>query len=987
MQTRKALRVFNKSADENKVSTDLSDSAKRFLKQYENTEKYIAHRKSQYDITLPFVETLKSKIAKITTESVDETMPVVGKFDIYSAIRKVADRSPSDRGLKRLSTQLEKSWRDDMSGSVSYGQLRSLVAFFKDQFPKSKAVDALQSECARLGYHKLPVAKLTRIASKIKNQADYDISMEVNGLAGDRPDQIKSREFIRALVERSANLAEENVADRRTAQERALDAMGSLEKRADLVQAMDKMRNAKELAGMLVTLLNDASADMFEDGLESDGQTLDSLANELESWVAQLNTIEAGAGGDPSLDSMPSSEVEQPVERRGPDVPLWDRKTLKGPSPSEKKLQQEEADLADSAGTSKKWWDPRTWSFDRMSRLLDGLDRAGSVLGNSQYVNALEKFAQLLPPPEDFVDEPGLDTPPVDDVMMDMSAPVDDAMMLPSDDMSSGEVSEGDLAQAVDMMRDVEEIVQEEAPPSVQNYMDHEMSEGHHTGLPGSSAWGAEEILFEDHSSAPPSDQWLAEEEAEIMGAPVSDVPAEMPLMAAKAAPGKLKLPGKPKAQPEVSGSHKKFGPKDAPKALRASSADIEKLLLAGRKVVAGKVKMFINDNDEIELWRGGSGRAASLVDMDIVIEDFRRMAQLEMAPPVSAPLPAPAMAPAAVGDLAGDEAAAQPSPVPLDETIKAALTNYRSQGMNFLEAMKEFNKEHGQRMEEWGPDADAMLISAARELWSGDVLDDIGALPAPAPAMPLAASAKSAAGMKIPKVRKPKDHVKPELPGKDTSQEDLPLPGKINQSVKPKGKMSDKELDKDTQSGHKGPSFGKPNAHPNDPSGKPGVKLPNKKLDKDLSQEDPFKVPSLGASPSVKKAQIKSELPPSAENDESNRTLVSTGDAHFLVVTDLSGTRIELSDDSGNPSGEIIAVVPAGHAQAVNDVMSGVYGSGQVTDDAGQRQDLPPLEVERGPMSTPSKVDVMPQKPQKEHLLDQPDQSFEKKPKKPIDI
>lgn len=977
MQTRKALGVFSKSAQEdNKVSKNLSDSADKFLQQYEDREKYIASRKHQYEMSLPFVEALKSKIAKVTKTAADDSMPVIGTFEIYSAIKKVAERSSGDRGLKRLAVQLEKSWRDNMSGSVTYGQLRSLVAVYKDQFPKSKAVDALQSECARLGYHKLPVAKLTRIASKIKNQNDYDIAIDVNDLAGDRPEQIRSREFIRAMAERSASIVAPTSKDYRLASERALDRMATLDKNADLMSAIDKMTYAKEMAESLISELNGAAQELFEDGLEADGQSLSDLADQLEQWRGQLNVVDSGLAGDNSAESVPSAEAA-PAERRGPDVPLHDRKTFDGPSPSERAQEVMNSEDLDGAGMSKKWWDPRTWSFGKMSNLLDALDAASAIVPNRKYARILEKFAQMLPPPEDFgpMEDEMLGTEdmfPAVDEPADLGAPLD----MPTDGLSDPAVDTGDLAQAVDMMRDVEELVQTETPPDVQNYVDHEMAEGHHSAQPGSSAWGAEEVLFEDHSAPPPSEQWLAEEEVEIMGGapPPGD---QMPIMAAKKSKSLkgMPLPGKIKAQPNQE-SKLKFGPKDAPRVLKAS--EIEDALLKGRKIRAGKLTMFVNDNDEIELWRGTSGRAASLAHIDIVIEDFRRMAQLEIAPPTSAPAPdmlgmipeptpAPPMPPAAEGDME------QPSSVPLDETIAAALTNYKSQGMNFLEAMKAFNKEHGSRMEEWGPTADTSLISVAQQLWSGDMA-----------AMPMLASTKEAAGMKVPKIRKPKDAVKPEALGKDTSQDDsLPLPGKINQSVKPKGKMSPKELGKDTQGLDNLPSPGKINQRPNDPSGKPGVKLPNKDMGKDTQGNEGFKVPGLGSAPSVKRAQIKSDLPPN--EGESGRTMVSTESGHFLVVTDESGTRVMSSDESGM-EGEPLGLVPAGHASAVNDVMSGTFNQDSVAFNEPGTPEVPPLDVER---SVPqAKHMPQPEKSKTEHLMgkDGPE-PFKKNPKQPIDL
>lgn len=947
MQTKKALAVFAKSASNgNEVSRTFASSAAKYIEQYERDNAEIERRKQVANLELPFLLKIREKVAKAANVQLDDSMPVVGKFDIYSSIKRIAERSAKDRGLKRLASQLEKAWRDDMSGSMSYGQLRSLVAVYSDQFPKSKAVEALQSEAARIGYHKLPVAKLTRIASRIKNQSDYDIAVEVNGYSGDHPEQIRAREFIRAIAERNAAIAERKQVDRRTAEERALDAVSELEKEAvglrkpkqplapdvtDFDSAVSAVQSAKALATQLRSLIDQAAMEMHANGLDNDGQVLINLSNELDQWISQLSLAGSGMVGNtghvPSDVSQEEDAFGSLSQPGGIDVPLSKRKTYKGLSPSERKEMSE-------AGVGYKWWDPRTWSHQRMAALIDALDRASAIVQDRRYARTLEKFAQLLPPPEELESGPtadeglgmgGLGTDTAEPLPKD-NAPVP----LPTPEIEGLDLEPAsqdlpaDLENAVVELQEAEAEAVDMARELAPDYVAMEEAEG--LGSPGSVEWAVNEVVEEGHTEPPFHQEWLDQEAQEHAG----DMPVEAKRAAMSAPKKGMPMPDKIKSQPDSS-VKRKLGPKDALRVLKAEN--IERSLLSGNKVRVGSLSIFINDQDEIEMWRGTSGKAAPLSAMDIVIEDFRRMAQMEIVPPVMPE--GPPMAELGMSDLVSE---AEASSVPLDELVSAALTNYKAQGMTFPDAMKEFNKEHSKRMKEWQPMHDALLIDIAKELWTGTPTSMI---------LKAAVMARQAAGVKMPKLSKPADKVKPGSLGKDSEgQELLPLPSKINTSVKPGGKMSDTDLGKDTQGLDNVPNPGAISSNPNVQKGKPGVKLPDTNLGKSMEGNVPKVMEPKLRSAGKREAQIKNELPPMA--GELARTHIDDGvSKDYVVVTkspdpyDLNADDVEYetcvyeSDQNGNvksmsPLDRILAGDEAGamlnHRLLEDAAMTGQY-------------------------------------------------------------
>lgn len=622
MQTRKALAKLTKEAASGEhVKSPLAKYSEKFKAEYDNRESVILDKQAAQSVNLPFLNVLKKKVSKMAS-SVDGAMPIVATFDLYTSIRKVSERAAKDSGLKRLASHLERVWHNDPTGVLTYNQVKSFVSKYKDMFPKSAAADAIEAECSRVGMHKLPVAKLVRIASAIENQSDYDYAIEHNGLGSEKPDHVKSRAFIRGLVAMkfdavdSGPSASVNLSKHASASDKLADRLASFDVEAGYNEGLAIIEEAMSLAQRLQGLVDQGAREMHTDGIGSSGEALDSLGLQLDEWVSSLSSA-VGASQQPDV----PDEIAQPLEV---DV------------------EPEEA-----AGLTKKWWDPRTWSYGQTAALINAA-REASLLTDENLSEQISKFANRLAQLAPMIEEDELTNAPMGPPELgapDLEMPLD---MAPPMAPGGQPVSEQDVDQGVEMLRQIDDVatdIVQSAPPEALDYVEHEMGEGHN-GIPGTAEWGAEEILNEGHQAPPPSEEWMNEEISEIRGAGkraqsdmFDDLMEEIDSideveLTAEAdddmTTGKEAKRGKPipmpkeeiKSQPHVT-TYAKV-PEDGAKALKADV--IEDKILAGEVVKVGYMSIFVNDSDEIELWNRTAGRACGLEHMDTAISDFIKM-------------------------------------------------------------------------------------------------------------------------------------------------------------------------------------------------------------------------------------------------------------------------------------------------------------------------------------------------------------------------
>lgn len=200
MQTRRVLEILSKGSEVNDIGDGpLSKLAQKYLDDFANTDREITARREGNGVNIPFADALRKKVAKVS-ESENESIPVIAKFDLYREISASAKRAPKDTGMQRLAMHTKKIWESDPLGMATHGEVYGLIRFYKETNAGSKAASAVEAACSKMGAHKLPVAKLARIAANISSQSDYDSLIVSNRLNGNRIEDIRSRSFIRQLV-------------------------------------------------------------------------------------------------------------------------------------------------------------------------------------------------------------------------------------------------------------------------------------------------------------------------------------------------------------------------------------------------------------------------------------------------------------------------------------------------------------------------------------------------------------------------------------------------------------------------------------------------------------------------------------------------------------------------------------------------------------------------------------------------------------------
>ena len=611
MDTKKALAMLSKGEkvyETHSLGEKLATRSAEYLEQYNERDVRIHGQQQSEEMVMPFLQSLRQKVATLANAP-DEDLAVVTRFDLYTGIRKISERSQRDIGLKRLTAQLERTWHDDPMGSLSFGQVKRIVRSFKDDFPRSQASNAVEAECARIGLHKLPVAKLARIASKITSQADYDVVVRDNKLDGDKIEQVRARTFIRSLVSMNTQSPSDRIASKLAQLDMAQPP--SVESRpaggGDLEFTMKLLEDAGSMAETMQHDLDQASMDAFDGGLEDAGQQIQDLSTQLEQWVGGLTDARTSLtpGPDPRAPAKPPpGKPAAPPLSPDEEQDLNDAGLGKG-KPTPKQLSPEEQDIEDAgmgkskpkkppkappvdpdlkeeAFGKKKLLDPRTWfaakgantirlakSANKVADLFDG-ELGADLRKFAEALNAITgQLAPMKPPMGDDMD----------DEMMDLEMPLEENMpgeMDMGDDMGMGEdlgdgsVQAPELEQGMGILEEIDEMAQElieQAPPEAMDYVEHELSDGH-SAPPGTAEWGAEEILNEGHEYAPPTEGWLQEEEQELGLNPGGN---DMPM------PEELGAPGKPGPTMPPSGPNLMGASMKTPEQARAAAWKVYK--------------------------------------------------------------------------------------------------------------------------------------------------------------------------------------------------------------------------------------------------------------------------------------------------------------------------------------------------------------------------------------------------------------------------
>ena len=212
MQTRKALkRLSADKVDYNRVSNNgpLAENASWLLKAHaaRTADVKTAQQRHRVASALPMLEMAKYKLNKMVGEQLlPQDAPIVTRFDAFTSIKNASKNDPRDMGLRKFALHLERLWHKDPMGTFSAGALSRYRDKYQHENPSSKVAEITNQSVSKVSFNNLPVAHLTRIASQIDTQEDYDQAIERSNLTGDHVQNVRARAFIRELVNKKAAL-------------------------------------------------------------------------------------------------------------------------------------------------------------------------------------------------------------------------------------------------------------------------------------------------------------------------------------------------------------------------------------------------------------------------------------------------------------------------------------------------------------------------------------------------------------------------------------------------------------------------------------------------------------------------------------------------------------------------------------------------------------------------------------------------------------
>lgn len=346
MQTKKALKDIYGAGDHSGFGTRLADIADRLVAQHEEREETrmaYAEAKEKLSGKLPFIAQVQRAMDTADQAALTDTkLPAIMRFDAYSIVREAARNNPGDRGLKVASVALQRAWDQDPHGHFTVGELSSYRDHFIREFPKSAIKRVFDTRVVTAGFQTLTnLPYLTRIASEVVDEDSYKKAMLAHGLAGDRPEQIRARAFIRGLVELND---EEAVPEMLGARKSAMEVLqaGISRFAQEMFEQQDETAGEPiQAPGEEVLPHDENSEEMAEINSPITGEPLVvELGVEEEGLGGSALETPEGLGDEPEVDEeaslpdMPEAQSRlsqlQPNELEGDDMPFETAEELEG---------------------------------------------------------------------------------------------------------------------------------------------------------------------------------------------------------------------------------------------------------------------------------------------------------------------------------------------------------------------------------------------------------------------------------------------------------------------------------------------------------------------------------------------------------------------------------------------------------------------------------------------------------------------------------
>lgn len=344
---------------------------------------------TELNLNIPQVERVKNLVSQALEEEADEingALPVISVFDALQHVKSQKDLQ-KDAGLRTLYGHLQRMWDNSLEergpSDITAASFMTLKDHYARNYPKSRAANVIDG-FGRKGYSSLNRSDLTRLASEIETQEDFERVVIENGLQGRAPNQVKARKFILACVnsqeeevmrpfDRRAQMSEDDKYKTITEMRRALSDVGlyyaESVARSSVLQAIDENEDADEW--VMIQGFKDMMTHLDESNMEA---TLAELQEADPQNIRDIQGEYAVKALDENGDLTRAGEVLTEIISALSDYPVLSDEDLAQREHEEtlENIESEGSSIVDDDLAPEDW--PRqvfSWLWDNNQEALD----------------------------------------------------------------------------------------------------------------------------------------------------------------------------------------------------------------------------------------------------------------------------------------------------------------------------------------------------------------------------------------------------------------------------------------------------------------------------------------------------------------------------------------------------------------------------------------------------------------------------------------
>lgn len=210
MQTRKKLAAYGSNYTFGSGPlAEIADKLFEANRAHEASRMAAAEERAAAQGTGPYLAALTRLAAEQATQALQNcAAPCVLSADFHELLRQAAADQPGDRGLRMCKAHAYKLWMKDPVGSLTVGDVARLRAHYISEYPRSKVGAIIDNNVSKVGFNTLPLTRLYRVAAAIATDVDagndaqetYEYYIRREALDGNKPEQVRARAYIRALL-------------------------------------------------------------------------------------------------------------------------------------------------------------------------------------------------------------------------------------------------------------------------------------------------------------------------------------------------------------------------------------------------------------------------------------------------------------------------------------------------------------------------------------------------------------------------------------------------------------------------------------------------------------------------------------------------------------------------------------------------------------------------------------------------------------------